>query len=372
MGKFKHRVTAALSVLVLAVGLGAVSTGTAQAVPGLQNEPRPPAADSTWEKAAKSKTAQPWQFADKGYPGNSGRMKVAATDKKFKPRPGVVAVIPPAGLPVYRNYHVVKQTVGSPVDGLIADMTIADPYLNYASDYHGIMELAFQDGNGNVVEVGWTVNPTLCPSEPAGTAPCAFVYSWEGGVGQGYGVDFVADPGADYAPGDLLPNPNDSSGLNFRIVETTNEIWIGVGAIASPGYWMGYYPKTNWTAVGTDATAPFTQATLVQAFTETASTEAVSPTWNTSTPCSDSGNGYTATSPNGGTQAARIVNVKTTTSGGSVSTNATPTWLNDPGTIPAQAGGVFPMNTPAANNFRVGGTGWKGNNTLPGSRDICG
>lgn len=355
---------ASLATLALLVTGALTGIAPAQAVPG--TEPVPPATHSS---LAKTKAPEPWQFADKGYPSTTaGKFKVDATDKKFKARPGVVAPVPPGGLPVYRNYNIVRQTVTSPIDGVIADMTIADPYLNYASDYHGIMEIAAQDDNGNVVEVGWTVNPQLCPSEPAGSAPCLFVYHWILGVGQGYGVNFTPQVGADYAPGSLLPNPNDSSGLNFRLVETTNEWWVGAGNPASPGYWVGYFPKANWTAQSTT----FDQMTMLQAFTETASTEVINATWNTTTPCSDAGNGYTATAPNGGTQAARIVNVKTTTGGGGTATNASPTWLNQPATIPAQAGGVFPMQTPATNNFRVGGPGWKGNNTLPGSRDICG
>lgn len=354
-----------LAAIASAVTVLALGVAPASAVPG--SEPVPPKASAAAESAAKAKAVQGWQYQDKGFPGLP-----VARRKEFKPRAGVVAPAPPPGATVYRNYHIVKQTVASPVDGVIWDQTIADPYLNYASDYHGILEGAAQDGNGNIVEVGWTVNPVLCPSEPAGSAPCVFVYSWEGGVGQGYAVGFVPIASADYAPGDLLPNPNDSSGLNFRIIETTGDWWIGVGNPASPGYWMGYYPKTNWTAAGTDATAPFDQMTTLQIFTETASTEVINTTWNTTTPCSDSGNGFTATAPNGGASAARVVNVKTTTGGGATATNATPTWLNDPATIPGQAGGVFPMQTPATNNFRLGGPGWKGNNTLPGVRDLCG
>jgi hypothetical protein len=351
------------AAVVAALAATVALAGPAPAAPA-GTEPRPPAVKAT-DRVAPVEPVQGWQYAPKGYPGQP-RTRVA---KNYRARPGTIAPPTPPGTTVFYDYTNIRQIINT-IDGTAADLTIADPYLNYASDWHSIMQGAVQDDHGNRVEVGWTVSPSLCPSEPAGSSPCLFAYSAEGGVGQGYGVGFVPYTGADYVLGDQLPNPNDSSGLNFRIVETAGEWWVGVGVTTSPGYWVGYYPKTNWTTAGTDATDPFDQLTMYQWFTEVASTEPVNATWNATTPCSDGGNGITPTSPNGGSTAARIVNVKTLT--GVTSANGSPTYGPVPTTIPSNAYAIYPTTTPATNGFRVGGAGWKGNNTVPGATGGCG
>lgn len=368
---------AASAVLVLggvAVAQGPTQAAPVGAAPAASADPRPPARNAAWERAAKSLKAQGYQRAPKWLPDAASKAGkgVLPNVEGFAKRPGVVAPVPPSNLPVYRGYNIVKQALTAGQVGAKADITIADPYLNYGSDWHSLMEVALQDGNGNTVEVGWTVNPVLCPSEPAGTNPCVFTYHWEGGVGQGYnvGTGFVPSPTADYAPGDQLPNVNDSSGINFRLLKTSDAIWAAAGVPTSPGYYMGYWPLTEWTDPGTDATAPFVQPSLVQMFTEIATVE-VPNSSGAPTPCSDWGNGYLPSSPNGGTQAARIVNVGILSNGGSTSTNGTPSWENQPTAINGAAT-VYPMQTPATNNFRVGGPGFRSNNTLPGYRDGCG
>lgn len=368
----RMRLMSILAGVAMVLGLGVAITPAQAvsllAVPAASFEPTPPAPNPAWEQAAKAKKVQPWQYEPKGNPAVKNRKPVLSgpVDKRFRARAGSADPIPPSGASVYRNYNVIQQAVGSPIDGTVADMTIADPYLNYASDWHSLMEGAVQDDSGNIVEIGWTVSPTQCPSEPAGSSPCLFGFTWVGGVPQGYSVGFVDSPTGDYSLGDQLPNPNDSSGINFRIVkDTSGNWWLGAGVVTSPGYWVGYFPASQWAGA-------FTQPTLLQWFTEVATTEAISPTWNAPTPCSDAGNGYTPTSPNGGTQAARILNIKTTTGAGSSSANATPSYFNSPATLPGTASAIYPTTTPATNAFRVGGPGWKGNNTLPGARDGCG
>jgi hypothetical protein len=356
-----RKILAAAAAALLALG-GLVAVTPAAAA---GTEPVPPRLSAAAKRVAAAPAPQAWQYAPKGRPG----LAKAPVPARFKPRPGTIAPPTPPGTTVFYDYTNVRQIINT-VDGTAADLTIADPYNNYASDWHSIMQGAVQDDHGNRVEVGWTVSPSLCPSEPAGSSPCLFAYSAEGGVGQGYGVGFVPYAGADYVLGDQLPNPNDSSGLNFRIVEAANEWWLGVGVTTSPGYWVGYYPKTNWTDPGTDATNAFDQLTMFQWFTEVASTEPINATWNATTPCSDAGNGITPTSPNGGTTAARIVNVKTVT--GATSANASPTYGPVPTTIPSNAYAIYPTTTPATNGFRVGGAGWKGNNTVPGATGGCG
>lgn len=340
------------------------------------NEPVPPQRNLAWEAAAKSTNTKAWQKQDKGFPDKSGKFKVEKLTKNYAKHPGVVAPAPPSGVPVHRYYHIVKEDLVSGNVGAAMDMTVADPYLNYASDYHGLMEMSLQDVNGNVVEIGWTVNPSLCPSEPAGTAPCLFIFHWETGDPQCYnGCGFVTNPTATYKPGDLLPNPNDSSGLNWRLLKTATAIHAGVGDPTDPNYWVGYWPLDLFDVTvdpTSDSTAPYGQPTLTQMFTETASVEAPGAGHNTTTACSDSGNGNFATSPNGGSTAARILNVKVLTGTGSTSVFASPSWDNQPSTVPSGAGGVWPMQTPATYNFRLGGGGFKGNNTLPGVSGFCG
>jgi hypothetical protein len=378
---------AAVALLATAGNLPA-QAAPAQAVPimapALQNEPVPPTVSATAAKQrgpskAQEKVSEPWKFQDKGFPDRSGKFKIPAKSKEYAKNPNLTPVmpLPPSGSTVYRMYNIVKEDLVAGNVGVALDMTIAAPYMNYGSEYHGIMEVSLQDANGNVVEVGWTRNPQVCSGQTTATAPCLFVFSWETGDGQCYnGCGFIPTAGGStYTIGGLLPNPNNSSGLNFRLLKTATDIFVGVGDPADPKYWVGRWPLSLWDVSvdpTSDATAPFGQPTLTQAFTETASVEPVSPTYGTTTPCSDAGNGYEATSPNGGANAARILNYKVLTGTGSTSVFASPSWENQPSTIPVGASGVFPMQTPATYNFRVGGPLFRSNNTVPGVRGGCG
>jgi hypothetical protein len=367
---------AAVALLATAGNLPAQAT-PAQAVPimapALQNEPMPPTVSATAAKQrgltkTQEKVSSPWKFQDKGFPDKSGKFKIPAKSQAYAKNPKIVTPLPPSGSTVYRMYNIVKEDLVSGNVGVALDMTIAAPYMNYGSEYHGIMEVSLQDALGNVVEVGWTRNPQVCSGQVTATAPCLFVFSWKAGVPDCYnGCGFIPTSGATYVPGGLLPNPNNSSGLNFRLLKTTTDIFVGVGDPTDPNYWVGRWPLSMW-----PTEAPFGQPVLTQAFTETASVEPVSATYGTTTPCSDAGNGYEATSPNGGTMAARIVNFKVLTGTGSTAVFASPSWANQPSTIPVGASGVFPMQTPATYNFRVGGPLFRGNNTVPGVRGGCG
>ena len=175
MKKFVSLLFAALLALLSLAAVPAV----AQAPAG---EPVPPKVNVS-EVAAKT---QPWQKQDKGFPDKTGKLKIPGKSLNYARNPKVVEPLPPSGSTVYRNYNIVKEDIAAGQVGVAADLTIAKPYMNYGSEYHGIMEIAMKDASGNTVEVGWTMNPQVCPNIATQAGPCAFVFFWKAGVGQCY------------------------------------------------------------------------------------------------------------------------------------------------------------------------------------------
>lgn len=305
---------------------------------------------------------------------------------KERPRapkpPGLAALRGPGDFYLYNT--VFKNDSAS--EGVMADFTIANPYVNGLNDGHTLMEIAVQGGpgNGNIVEIGWQVDDIpgghagsqrLCSRQGTATTddPCLFVYHWESDDPTCYNTcQFVNNPTANYDPGDRIPNVNNSSGDKFKIRETSDAWWVSFGSTSDPDSYVGYYLKSNWSGStgynGTDD-GGFDQMGLWQMFGEIAAGEA--------TPCTDMGNGSEPVDSNSdgvaeGIVGARIVNVQDINDPGSVVADTAPS-ISGGSTHVAGAMRTFKMNNTAPiNDFQLGGPGWKGNNTLPGATNGCG
>jgi hypothetical protein len=178
--------------------------------------------------------------------------------------------------------------------------------LSGAYDYHTLGEIAVQADNGQIVEVGWTVDPKV--NKVAGTNPPVasykprpFVFSWINGQPTSYnGSNFVPVSGAPVTPGVTDLTPGDNVVMSIWHDDNQSVWWIywGTG-------WIGYYPDAQW-----DNATPsvnFDRATFVQLFGEISSTEVK--------PRSDMGLGVVPTAANAGAGTARFSSTIFLTSG---------------------------------------------------------
>lgn len=158
-------------------------------------------------------------------------------------------------------------------DGANMLMTISRPALA-TGDFHSLGEMAVVSADGkNYVEVGWTVDRGLFGD----AEPHLFVFHWVNGVPTCYnGCGFV--PVSNFASvraGMALQPSSDTTG--FTIQHVPGRWWVSFSSIA-----FGYFPDSLWGGA-------FTKVGLVQWFGEVAA--------NSSTPCTDMGNGLFASSP---------------------------------------------------------------------------
>lgn len=213
------------------------------------------------------------------------------------PRPGASSAkaLPPTS-DIVRTYSGGRQGVTN--TGITAGLKFVDNFRDTSaagSDYTNLIEISAQDGNGNIVEVGW--GKGLLSS--CGTAACMFVYSWVNGVGQGFGVGYTDYAGSSFNPGDPMAGTSESAGctnsaaarnarFGLRRSDTTNAwlVWADLCyGDATAGQWIGEFPQSNWTSQG----ASFLTSDFVQAFNETATQYTVGSTALDGFPCSDQG-----------------------------------------------------------------------------------
>lgn len=162
----------------------------------------------------------------------------------------------------------------TPVTGVASQVRVAQPAKD-SVDYHSLAEISAQKtigGQQQIIEVGWTVDPTV---NGGSTTPHLFVYRWINGVGGNYNgsgwVDYASNAtnaGSDVSA-DIGTQPwmeIQYSGGNWWIFYKNN--------------WIGYFPESLWTNAGVTG---FNNTTFQQTFGEIAA--AHDPT------CTDMGNG---------------------------------------------------------------------------------
>lgn len=228
---------------------------------------------------------------------------------------------------------------------------------------------------GNTIEVGWVKSQARCGQI---INPCLFVYHWVGGVGQGWAVNFVDNPGEAVGAGTALAYTAAGAVPSIfyeYVIERTpasRPAWQSSG----PGWQIrqqnvgssriiGYYPDTNWTSQG----QTLTKIAYQSAFNETQSVGDGSTVGdNEQRMCTDGGSGVygTSTSPSAALRVDGLsyinppAGITPLWSGYVLGTDGTP---QDP-----QAARTYLIGT---TDYKSGGPGWNGASTGNGNIGSC-
>lgn len=279
------RLNLLLAALLLAVSVvGALPPSLAAAAPKplTTTDPKDPAAgaakglfsdEQLAAGASKPPTPTP---ADKPTVGKHGTKGMPSLSAKHTQSSDVATLL--AGTYYWYNSGSQNFTSGTLPTGVYANYTVSKPIMA-AGDYHSLAEIAViktVNGQRQIVEVGWSVDPALYGD----SNPHLFGFYWVNGVPQCYnGCGFV-----DYAANTtnlgatLTPGPN-TVGKKFGIqFDTASNAWW----LSYDNQWLGYYPSTLWTGAS-PAVNGFTNADNLQLFGEVAAASNVST-------CTDMGN----------------------------------------------------------------------------------
>lgn len=153
----------------------------------------------------------------------------------------------------------------APTDGAGVNLPITKPPL-LATDYHSLTEFTVETDDGSqLVEVGTTVDLTVCGS--AANTPCLFTFTWVNNSPNPAGYN-AATPLVGCAPYCMGSSVSGLVGTtkSFVIQHLTSPVagWY----VAFDGAWRAVWPDTTWT--GATPPATFTQSEFSQAFGEIA------------------------------------------------------------------------------------------------------
>lgn len=161
-----------------------------------------------------------------------------------------------------------------PFDGGGVVTIVEFPAISSAAGTHSLFEIAVQggSGNGNIVEIGWIV-------EPGDKASRLFVFHWIGW-----------NPACYNGCGWVQWNPSIVPGMNLPTGSQSYMGWVYFGGNWWAWYedqWVGYFPGSEWRG-------DYTKSSLVQWFGEVYDSDP--------SPATDMGTGYLAND----TRAARF------------------------------------------------------------------
>jgi hypothetical protein len=165
----------------------------------------------------------------------------------------------------YYFYGTSKQVINTEtVDGIAANLVVANPYVDTEKDLHSLAEIAVSNsGDTNTIEAGWMKDPVMygdaSPHRRGGASGCYNGCGW---------VDFADNP---TDAGDVV-KPGVSK--QFYILHQTGAWWVFYDGSA-----LGYYPDKYWNDIGED----FTFVTNARGYGEVAA--------GSSAPCTDMGDG---------------------------------------------------------------------------------
>jgi hypothetical protein len=333
---------AGVSLTAGLIGVNAPAAGAAPApapAPAVTRIDTPPAT-STQDKPAKGGVKAP-----KGIPGNgsSGGVSTLAT-----------------GGPWF-HYGKGSQAPGAGAFGLNVRLNMANPYLDTARDYHSLAEAEVEKtigGQRNIVEVGWTKDPSVCAGKT--NTLCLFVFWWKNGVAQCYnGCGFVNYASRVNTVGDAVPAADIGTGQFVYITYFSGNWWVQY-----KGSWLGYYPGTLWSTANTygPAVAGFTDTDLVQAFAEVATGQQSAGVPDK--PCTDMMNGE-----QGSLAAAPAVQIASAAIDGIplANVNLTVSTATTSGTLSP----YYTVNKASGRTFYVGGYGYNSAGTGAGTVGAC-
>lgn len=229
------------------------------------------------------------------------------------------------------------QPLADAATGVGADITISTPYIALSSNNtmgqnsaHTLIEISYQDAGGDVLEIGWTVDPSV---NGGSVNPYLFTFAWNAGVPLGYNTSggFVNLGGCSPCAGGSLTAFNNLT-KNFKIARNDANSRFD---FSFDGTVFGYYPYSVFTGGAYDTT-------VYQIFGEVA---AYVGTATTVESCTDMGSGSIAgTSPS-----SLVQNVTLTGTVNAVS-------FSDITQMPQDAT-RYDATHPTASTMRIGGPG---------------
>jgi hypothetical protein len=218
--------------------------------------------DTTGDKVPRGR------YGPKGHSNKNTFVRREKSDTALPRVAGVAAPAPTSSTGTAdANYYYTVGSMAVEADGFYSNLTIAKPTLS-TKDYHTLAEVAVQDANNNIVEVGWTVDRGVNKGD---VNPHMFVYHWVNGAKSCYngcGWEQVSDT---VKPGDTLATGAKKFGLQYF-----DDAWW----VSYDSEFIGYFPANLWTSAG----QTFEKTSNVQVFGEVAAT-------SVDTPCSQMGNG---------------------------------------------------------------------------------
>lgn len=238
----RPRIAAVLAAALMAAGLVTGAGGSAQATPVAPSVTAP--AIPLPAPSALNATKPAGKHAFKGKPG------------------GVSTMMTACGSPCFSFAGERQHYPATPADGVAANATIVKPAL-LASDFHSLWEITAEtDDDQQIVEVGLTVDLTVCGS--VANTPCLFTFAWVNGVAKCYnGCGFIPAVGcAPYCMGSPIPALIGTT-KGFAIQHISGAWWV-----AFDGAWRGAWPDSVWTGAVPPAT--FVQSQYTQSFGEVA------------------------------------------------------------------------------------------------------
>jgi hypothetical protein len=261
---------------------------------------------------------------------------------------------------------------GSTAGGAAASLLVAEPYIDSAHDNHTLAEVAARNAsNGNTIEVGWTVDPSL---NGGSTQPFLFTGAWKLGVFLGYNatatgyVDNGSNPvnaGANLHS--VAVDPTFTNRIKQFLIQYDNT--VACGSDPSGGWWVKYagvyvgcYQNSIWGA------GAFTTVNNAEYFGEVA-TPLLS-----GKPCSDGGNGSpgnTAVLPLDATDPAFFASTSWVNGSTGVTSSNTLYAQDSNSNSTSAAYDSFSVGSTGNRTFTYGGKGWTSTGTTPGNKGYC-
>lgn len=196
---------------------------------------------------------------------------------KGNARPGVKSEKAKGLLALTYFYNTAYQYPGGAGSGGIqADHGVVKPYLDTtAGDFHSLEQIWAQSADGQqAVETGWVVSQNI----NGDLLPHLFVGARKNGVFQGWNSKFTAVAGAAYTAGQSI------DGDRPTVKRFQAQFFDGVWWVSYNSVWYGYFNPSTTGLWAASPAVTFNTVGLGQTGGEVAA--------NSSTPCTDMGNGF--------------------------------------------------------------------------------
>jgi hypothetical protein len=187
-------------------------------------------------------------------PSTNASKVLLTSPKGHPPTNGIVPQFTTCGGTCYR-YGDVKQSVTN--TGATFTIPVTKPTLDTRDTYHTLVEMSVQDGSGNIIEIGYTVDNTGVNGTDH-VNPHLFNFYWVANSGMGYNTNCTPAVGATFTQGQDLSSFVGGSAMKFDI-EHVGSAW----KLRVNNTDLCSYADSLWSGT-------YTSSTFIQVFTELA------------------------------------------------------------------------------------------------------